>query len=123
MTEGRKYYIVRNVHGFNCRRCGRVHAYFTSACRPVLFSNPQEWFLIQRKLSTDAPGLDLSGIPFGEPEEISEREAAPLNPVRIKPRPEVDWHAVLARLSRTGRYDERAVNDAIRRASRQPIAR
>ncbi len=128
MDEQRRYWIVRNSNNFECRRCrrlygrGTVHEYFTSGCRPVLFNDPSEWFLIRRKLATDAPGMDLSSVPFGEPEEIGEREAAALNPVRVKARREVDWHAVLARLTRAGRYDEQAVNDAIRRCSRGPVA-
>lgn len=103
----RRYYIVKNLHGFPCGRCRRrfggkrvAHEYYTVDCRPVLFERPEDWYFIQRKLATDSPGLDLSGVAFGTPEEITAAQARLLSAVVLRPNRPFNWQAELRKLNK-----------------------
>lgn len=97
--DERPFYVVQNHWGFRCKRCGRVHEFYTARCRPVLFQHPEQWRFLERRLLTDAPGFALVGLPFGEPVAITAREAARLAEVSLRPTPStLDLLEELARL-------------------------
>ena len=83
MSEPLRFWVVTNGPGFVCTRCHRVHEFWTLGCRPLVFTDPEEWHLRERKIVEDfaGRGVAILGHHLGRPVEVTAAEAAELGRV------------------------------------------
>lgn len=80
MSEALRFWVVTNGPGFRCRHCRRIHEFWTVDCRPLVFTDPAEWYLRERKIVEDfaGQGVMILGHQLGRPVEVTAEEAADL---------------------------------------------
>lgn len=92
ITVPRRWWVVKNERQMPCKTktrsdgtrhigCGQVHEYLTHDCRPVAFSNPDEWAFFQKITTQDRSKkwvereVTMYQHPLGMAVEISDEEA------------------------------------------------
>jgi hypothetical protein len=48
-----RWFLLKNIHGFRCKRCNGIHRYLTTACVERPFHGLQEIMGLQRKIERE----------------------------------------------------------------------
>ena len=93
MSDEMRFWVVTNGPGFRCKHCGLTHEFWTVDCRPLVFTDPAEWQLHERKIVEDfaGQGVVVLGHQLGRPVEVTAEDAAELGRLMPARRPSPPW--------------------------------
>lgn len=71
-------YLIRNLYGWRCTRCMKVHEYLSRNCLPMLFNHPEDLMLVRRwreQVDDRTHDLNVDALPLGTIIAVTPREA------------------------------------------------